>query len=350
MLGMQEMLIPVSSENPAGESQEYNTLYLELEALAVSTSPSQMGDASIDGREPDWHGVAARCNTLWESTRDLRVATYWTIAGWCTEGMAGLNEGLGGIEYLIRDMWESFWPQLDPDDDNDPLERLNILSMLSPQPGAVNDPIMFISRFRERKLLPELPYSLRDLMIANGELDAGEETIDLNLLTAEAMAVPVSQFEKALALVEEVTNRLNSISDLLNQKIANSYSHNFNALNAELKRLSAFYGKFCIVHNAESMQGSGESGEATLSAKNNFDGGTDFSRYCATNRAEALLLLRKASEYFVKAEPTSPVPYLISRALRMAEMNFLDLLGEIDRNALERGREQMGVITTDKQS
>ena len=30
-------------------------------------------------------------------------------------------------------------------------------------------------------------------------------------------------------------------------------------------------------------------------------------------------------------------------ALKMANMNFMDLLGEIDQNALDRGREQFGV-------
>ncbi|MCR5084844.1 MAG: hypothetical protein K6A65_05015, partial [Succinivibrionaceae bacterium] len=65
--------------------------------------------------------------------------------------------------------------------------------------------------------------------------------------------------------------------------------------------------------------------------------------YAPTTRSEALLLLRKAADYFQKAEPTSPVPFLIKRAVRMAEMNFIELLGEIDQNALDRGREQLGV-------
>lgn len=65
--------------------------------------------------------------------------------------------------------------------------------------------------------------------------------------------------------------------------------------------------------------------------------------YKVKNRNDALLLLKKSAEYFQVAEPTSPVPFLINRALKMANMNFMDLLGEIDQNALDRGREQFGV-------
>ena len=57
----------------------------------------------------------------------------------------------------------------------------------------------------------------------------------------------------------------------------------------------------------------------------------------------SLLLLKKSAEYFQVAEPTSPIPFFINRSLKMANMNFMDLLGEIDQNALDRGREQFGV-------
>ncbi|MGN0915480.1 MAG: hypothetical protein ACI4NE_03900, partial [Succinivibrio sp.] len=46
---------------------------------------------------------------------------------------------------------------------------------------------------------------------------------------------------------------------------------------------------------------------------------------------------------FKNTEPTSPVPYLIDRAIRMANMNFMELLAEKDQNAVDRGREQLGV-------
>ena len=71
------------------------------------------------------------------------------------------------------------------------------------------------------------------------------------------------------------------------------------------------------------------------------------AEYHPASRSEALLLLKKSAEYFEAAEPTSPVPFLLRRALRMAEMNFIDILAEIDANALDRAREQLGVPKPD---
>ena len=68
----------------------------------------------------------------------------------------------------------------------------------------------------------------------------------------------------------------------------------------------------------------------------------------ARNRSEALLLLRKGCEYFQTAEPTSPVPFLVNRALRMAEMNFMDLLSEIAPDSVDRGRDILGIKRSDE--
>ncbi|MDR3341446.1 MAG: hypothetical protein LBT14_01425 [Treponema sp.] len=43
---------------------------------------------------------------------------------------------------------------------------------------------MFISWFRETKLVPSLGYSIRDMMISLNEPEAGSKVIDLNLRSA----------------------------------------------------------------------------------------------------------------------------------------------------------------------
>ncbi|WP_064033510.1 MULTISPECIES: ImpA family type VI secretion system protein [unclassified Methylosinus] len=57
-------------------------------------------------------------------------------------------------------------------------------------------------------------------------------------------------------------------------------------------------------------------------------------------RAEAMQLLDETSRYFQIAEPSSPIPWLIASAKKLAEKDFLSLLGELlkeralsDRNA-----------------
>jgi hypothetical protein len=186
MIILEELAVPLEGEDPAGENLEYDPLYLEMDSLAAAVPDSQMGESWIEGRGPDWKKLRENCLSLWTKTRDLRVASYLAVA----ETAAGsLEDCLGGFKlilFLIRDMWEPMYPRLDPEDGLDPTERLNILTMLSPEPGAFNDPIMFISKFRALRLVPALPYTLRDHLVSINEFEAaGGQAVDPNLITGE---------------------------------------------------------------------------------------------------------------------------------------------------------------------
>ena len=135
MITASELKTVMDGAEASGENCEYDALYTDLDDLAVS-------DEEL-GKEADFRQLEKNCLELWKKTRDLRVAAYLCVAETELNGFEGFAEGLDVIRWLISDMWDGFYPRLDPDDDNDPLERLNIMAMLSPQPGAFNDPIMF---------------------------------------------------------------------------------------------------------------------------------------------------------------------------------------------------------------
>jgi len=54
MISLEEMAVPLEGENSAGENLEYDSLYMEMDSLAVAVADSQMGDSIIEGRGPDW--------------------------------------------------------------------------------------------------------------------------------------------------------------------------------------------------------------------------------------------------------------------------------------------------------
>jgi predicted component of type VI protein secretion system len=51
--------------------------------------------------------------------------------------------------------------------------------------------------------------------------------------------------------------------------------------------------------------------------------------FTAGSRAEAVALLRQILEYYRVAEPSSPVPLLVERAIDMSSKSFIELLGKI---------------------
>ena len=337
------MLSDVTGEDPCGIDCGYDPLYLQLETLAAGEPERKMGDSVIEGKDPDWRAVRKNCQALWAKTRDLRVAAYLALSGLAIDGLSGFAEGISLMRSLIVDRWDGFWPRLDPDDDNDPLERLNILAMVSPPPGTFDDPLRFVPMFRQTRLVPEGPrYTLRDLLIAEGEIDGGADKVDAALLEAEMTAVPHEAMVAQAERIERIAGDLEAIAEAVSEKTAQQASASFETLQGELKTLRRFYAKF--VHSAAQPTGDEVMGEAppqymvSLQAR-----ALDPSQVQAHNRSEALMLLKKGCDYFRTSEPTSPVPYLVERALRMAEMNFMDLLAEIDPNGVERGRDILGV-------
>ncbi|MDR2403920.1 MAG: type VI secretion system protein TssA [Spirochaetaceae bacterium] len=343
MIDADALMVTLEGENPAGQNLEYDPLYLEMDALAVEVPDSFMGDSKIEGRGPDWKKLSKICLELWAKTRDLRVAVYLVIAEAITGGLAGLATGLKLPVFLIKDLWDSFYPKLDPDDDDDPLERLNILAMLSPQVGAINDPVMFIPRFREVRLVPSLGYTLRDLLISLNEIEmSGDKTIDPKLLRAEFMNVSAAEIEAQAALAKEARTLIVELCQEMNGKMKGSYSLDMSALIHDLDRLTAFYQNHLdslVPASPESEAGEGSVSPAAPASGEKIA----LLSYHAASRAEALLLLKKGAEYFQTQEPNSPIPHLIDRALRFSGMNFIELLEDIVPDALSRGRDILGI-------
>jgi type VI secretion system ImpA family protein len=346
MIDAEALAIVLEGENPAGQNLEYDPLYMEMDSLAVEVPDSFMGESKLEGRGPDWKKLSKNCLELWGKTRDLRVAVYLVIAETLGGGgLEGLAAGLKLPVFLVKELWDSFYPKLDPDDDNDPLERLNVLAMISPQTGAVNDPIMFIPRFREIRLVPSLNYTLRDLLISLNEIEVNDNRfIDSRLLRAELMNVAVTEIEGQSALVKEARDLITELGNEMDGKMAGSYSVDMSTLTHELDRMASLYGSLLESLNPAAEGTVAESADSPApSVTPNSGEKISLLSYRASTRAEALLMLKKGAEYFQTQEPNSPIPLLINRALRFSEMNFIELIEDIVPDAVSRGRDILGI-------
>ena len=354
---LSSMLSPLEG-SVCGENCEYDDLYLSLDSLALGSPSNEMGDSIVEGKDPDYRTLYKNCLTLWGKTRDLRVASFFTLASLCLNGLEGLKQGLTIIDYLVNEQFSDFYPQLDPDDDNDPTERINILSMLSPENGAFSDQYLFFTRFREIKLVPELDYTYRDYLIGSGFLEGKDSNVDLNVLNAQMSSIPLTSVQQQLALVASIIDLIDDICTKFNEKISDLGYLTLDSLKHELSVLKNFYSSFAKGVASQVTSDEEKSVTETLNAETINTAAPvqsakvvqvfNLESFTPKSRNEALLLLKKSADYFNEAEPTSPVPFLINRALRMANMNFIDLLAEIDQNALERGREQLGVLPSNE--
>lgn len=350
-------LAPLSEAEPGGANLEYDELYLKLEELATPVPPSEMGKSVIEGRDPDFVQLARACTQLWERTRDLRVAAYYTLAQVKLHGLDGLYGGLSTIKFLVDEMFERFYPLLDPDDDNDPTERVNILQLIAPPPLSLSDSSNVLTLLRNLKLGPRTAYTYRDYLLSSGQLDSpnAEDVPDSALFNAEMRGEDGAEMRRRAQLCADLLTLCDEITTRFNEQ-AGTLCLTLDSLERELKQIQHCYEQICALTGATAAPISTADPEpaaqttapaATAAPVAPAAGAvgpiTDFAQIKPSNRTQALQLLQAVCDYFTQAEPNSPIPFLIQRAQRMAHMNFIELLGEIDSSAQERGREQLGV-------
>ncbi len=342
-IDVESMASPLEGES-SGANQEYNSLYLEMESLATGVPESVMGEEVVAGKDPDWSKLYKNCMELWKTTRDLRVAVYLTFSLSQVGGLKGFRDGLKLVDFLVTDLWDSFYPQLDEDDDNDPTERLNILQIISPSLTSGNDPLTFLAPFRQVKLFDKRKYSLRDLLVYLGEITT-DEPFESVTFDGEMLSQPTEAIEEMVAVVTDILSILDKIESTVNEKIGSSFSFSFECLKKEITTLSKFYNKLLSSDGTvvpEVVVG-GASAESQGGMSSGGSSNVNIDTYRPKSRKEALQLVKKSAEYFQQVEPTNPVPYLLERVLRIAEMNFVDILRDIDPNAVDRVKEQLGI-------
>src|SRR5262249_30989493 len=136
---------------------------------------SQFGNTIEPATPPDWKETARLAEELLGRTRDLRVMALLAIARLHLAGFPGFSSALALIARTLGEQWEHVHPQLDPEDNNDPLFRSNALIVLA-------DPSRVLRPMRDAPLTaPPRGRSVtwRDIAILNGALEpeVGHERI-----------------------------------------------------------------------------------------------------------------------------------------------------------------------------
>src|SRR5450755_5084160 len=73
------------ADSACGENLEYDDEFREMEKAAAGRPAGQFDP---EGIPPDWRGVLGHAQSLFERTRDLRVAIYWSRARLRLDGAA----------------------------------------------------------------------------------------------------------------------------------------------------------------------------------------------------------------------------------------------------------------------
>ena len=177
MLDIDALSRPIDDAEPAGPDLEYSDV-AELDRFAAGT-PGVLDPKTQEltgAEEPNWRKVGETARELLGKTKDLRVAAWLTRAELATRGLPGLGDGLKLIATLVENFWETVYPMLDRDEGDDPIERLNVLANLSPDPTQAHGSAAAEGLLRALRGAPIVEsrevgrYTVRDLEYALGRM------------------------------------------------------------------------------------------------------------------------------------------------------------------------------------
>ena len=230
---IESLFEPISADAPCGADLEYDPSFLELDRLSQSKPEQVMGDNVVPAQEPDWKDVGTRALALLGKTKDLRIAMRVARARLHTEGLTGLADGLLVVRGIVEHFWDGFYPKLDPEDDNDPTFRVNILMGLC-------DGDTFIDRIRLVPLVSARSFgrfSLRDIAIASGELPplAGVEPPKASAIEGAFTECPVPELQATADALRSSLASLAAIEAFVAEKVGASNGTNFAKLTEVLR-------------------------------------------------------------------------------------------------------------------
>jgi type VI secretion system protein ImpA len=317
----------IGSAPPSGPNLEYDPAFHELEQAVLGKPEVQYGDTITPAVPPEWKVVKKLALELLARSRDLRAALPLARALLALHGTAGFADGIRLVERMLDEHWDSLHPQLDPDDDNDPMLRINSLASLTDAGGLI----------RELKDTPflQLPglgaLGIRQLEMAHGELAVpqGHTAMTVASIMAAAADLDPQRLQEALDAAARAHASAANIEVLLVRQVGSSQALNLDQLTRNLKRMRDFLASLVPAEEqaeaAAAISAEGDSGAASTGAAAKPAGITGE----INTRADVLKMLDKILAYYEKCEPSSPVPMLLQRAKRLAPKSFFDIMQDL---------------------
>jgi type VI secretion system protein ImpA len=336
------LLSEISPEAPCGEDLSYDASFLALEdLLRAKATGSVVAGVEEETEEPNWSEVRDKSLELWRRSKDLRLAVYLTLALLKSKGISGLSDGLALIHGVLERFWDSVYPKLDPEDNLDPLERINILQSLSPATVSEQDPMKFKQRLSEVPLCNSARigrFSLRDIQVAKGEIalptDEADSAPNLSLIDAAFQDTATDELEAISRTTEEALAHLAGITTAFSISAAQGQSPDVAGLQAVLGSIHKWIQDYLAKRGLGEPAAESTSTEAAPMVGNQPEkSGFSFTGEIRSPK-EALLAIEKVCQYFDRHEPSSPVPLLLRRAQRLVSKNFLEVIQDVCPDAI----------------
>ncbi|HDD9276523.1 TPA: type VI secretion system protein TssA [Escherichia coli] len=343
------LLLPVTEESPEGENIEYDPVYSEIRE-ARQNDPDYMSQgewAVSEPRRADWRKVRKLCEvTLRNKSKDLQISCWYVESLTHLYALEGMHCGLEYLAKFISQYWTTCWPSQE--------EGLEIrYSKLVRLDMDLSDYLKTYPLLEDKEITLSEWYKTLAF-----EHDASLSEEGKGKLIESEGDHSVESFKKSLGKynTRKISEQFFQFSDLPDKidEIESFYffhthedvHHIFAKTRHTISEITELLGRFLpqdvqdnnAVSSLSVEPGSREIRKALLAEQQEFYAALTSSIDKDMSRVRAIEQLEKIAIFFRQSEPTSPVPYLLERAVRWSTMTMSEWLEELlkDNDSVEQ--------------
>jgi type VI secretion system protein ImpA len=330
MIVAEELLKPVSDEAPCGEDLSYDASFQALETVARGKPETQFSAAE----PPDWKELRSRCLELFARSKDLRMAILLSVAELELDGLPGFRESLALIKGLLERYWTTVHPQLDPADNDDPLQRINIVASIAMPIGLFGDPLRILERIRAIPLCNSVQmgrYTLADILRAEGgaPVSGDRPTLSMAQIDAAFRDSDPGELGEIHRVLSDCIVSVQEIDDFLIQTVGPGSAPDLTPLSAQLVAMQDRVTPYLPIAASADREATSAAATSSAAPSDRPLSQTGDIR----SREDVVRLLHKICDYYAQVEPSSPVPLILKRAARLAGMDFMQIIKDMSPEA-----------------
>jgi type VI secretion system protein ImpA len=332
MIVAEELLKPITDQAPCGEDLSYDASLQELETMARGKEETQFSSAE----PPNWKKLQDRCLQLFGRSKDLRIVMTLAVSSLELDGLSGFREILFLVKGLMERYWATVHPQLDPADNYDPLQRMNLVASLATPIGTFQDPMRILERLRAIPLSNSVQMgriSLADILRAETGIAAqgDKPTITIPQIESAFLSSKPEELSEITRLLNECTTLVQEIDESITNNVGAANAPDLTPLSSELeamrKRIAPYLKQTGAGVAVNPTAAATEVHPPTAQPGISIDGEI-------RTREEVVHLLEKICRYYDRTEPSSPVPLMLKRAARLAGMDFMQIIQDLSPDAI----------------
>ena len=334
------LLQPRGEDLPSGENLEYASDFIAMELAAQPGEERRMGDAVIEGADPDWRDLSEKALAVLEQAHDIRAAGHLTLALLNLRGIPGFADGVAYVRGCLEQWWDSCHPQLDADDDDDPTMRINAVLMLA-------DPDRMQRALRLAPLTESRAFgrfSLRDILIAEGEIALPEEAepaVELSTISAAFQDTNERVKREMVDALARIAGDLRAIDAVFSERTPGQGPD----LDPLSRMVHQMQRRFDSLAGLEPEDGTGgatqeadvddDAPQAAPVPRAAAGGGSAKAGGPIATRAEVIAAFDQIIAYYTRNEPSSPLVMLVERAKALVGADFLTIIKELAPSGLD---------------